>query len=424
MYSSPRYRSIASIGRELLRTKDIGQMLHQQSDTNGNQFDRTLTALDLTVVGIGAIVGTGIFVLTGTAAALYAGPAVVISFAVAGLVAGLAAFCYSEMASMIPLSGSAYSYSYATMGELTAWIIGWDLILEYVVGAAAVAVGWSGYMVSLFEDGFRVRVDPKWTQPPLKLDVATQQIVSSGAILNLPAFVACLFITAVLLLGIKKASIVNNMAVAVKLAVIAVFVCAAIPHVDSDNWKPFVPPNTGRYGEFGPSGVLQAASVVFFAFIGFDAISTTAQECKNPQRDIPIGIISSLVICTGLYIVVAFLLTGLVPYTELNVSHPLSFAVQKTVGGWMAIFVEVGAVAGLSSVLLVSLMGQPRIFFAMANDGLLPKVFARLDLVHQTPWLATVVSGLACAFLAAIFPIDILSELTSIGTLFAFFLVS
>ena len=395
-----------------------------KSESNSHAFNRHLRAKDLILIGIGGTIGTGIFVLTGLAAAKYAGPGVAISYCIAGLVAGLSALCYSEMAAMIPVSGSCYSYAYATMGELTGWIIGWDLILEYLVGAATVAVGWSGYVCSFIHDAFGLEVGRALTQPPIGFDTGSNHVFLSGDLINLPAVIVVLMITAVLVLGIKESALLNAVAVSIKLTVIGLFVVTSLAYINPDNWKPFVPPNTGKYGEFGFSGILQASSLVFFSYIGFDAVSTTAQECENPQRDLPIGILASLIICTVIYILVSVCLTGVAHYSTLNVPHPIAIALDATGLKWMAAIVEFGAIAGLSSVLLVQLMGQPRIFYSMARDGLLPESFAELHPRYKTPWRTTLMTGVICAALAGLFPIEVLGELTSIGTLFAFFLVN
>lgn len=324
---------------------------------------------------------------------------------------------------MIPVAGSAYTYAYATMGELVAWIIGWDLILEYLVGAATVAVGWSGYLCTFFRSTLNITVAPEWTQAPFGFDAKTEAFHMTGAYVNLPALVIILFITGLLVAGIRESAVVNSAIVVVKLIVVVMFICAAIPFVNPSLWQPFIPPNEGKFGHFGWSGVLQGATVVFFAYIGFDAVSTTAQECKRPQRDLPIGILASLFICTVLYILVSLMLTGIVSYKELNVPDPIAVGIEATGIKWLSPIVEIGALAGLSSVMLVLLMGQPRIFYSMAQDGLLPMSFAKIHPRLGTPYITTLVTGILCATCAALLPIDVLAELTSIGTLFAFVLV-
>ena len=376
---------------------------------SGKEFNKTLTAVDLTFLGVGGIIGTGIFVLTGQAAAVYAGPAILISFIIAGIVSGFAALNYSEIASMIPASGSAYSYVYMTMGEFPAWIIGWDLILEYLVGAATVAVGLSGYLCALLED-FGIPILFEITNSPLLFDSETQSFQYSGAYINLPAFVIVLGITAVLCFGVKESARLNFGAVIIKLVVIILFIVVAAPYVKRENLEPFIPQNSGSFGKFGVSGIFQGATTVFFAYIGFDAVSTTAQECKNPQRDLPIGIMASLFICTVLYIIVTFILTGIVPYTDLNVPHPIAVGIQHIGVHWLSILVEFGAVAGLTSVLVVNLMSQPRIFYSMAKDGLMPPIFATVHPVNKTPYVAKLTNTKANSV-----PILVNSPRTSIG---------
>lgn len=405
----------------LFAIKPVDQLLADAE--SGPRLKRTLGVFDLVALGIGAIIGSGIFVITGAAAAAHAGPAVVLSFLGAGLVATFAALCYSEMASMIPVSGSAYTYTYATMGELVAWIIGWDLILEYLIGAAAVSVGWSGYATTFLSNVIGHELPREWISAPLAWDSTANAIVLSGSYLNLPAVIITLFITIVLIFGIRESARLNVGIVFVKLIVLLVFIAAAAPFIRPENWQPFVPPNQGQFGSFGASGVFQAASIVFFAYIGFDAVSTAAQECKRPQRDLPIGIIVSLLVSTLLYIIVAMVLTGVVSYTQLNVPDPIDVGVAQTGYGWLQILVDIGAIAGLTSVMLVLLLGQPRIFLAMARDGLLPPWAAKVHPKLRTPYVTTAITGSACAVVGGLLPIDILSELTSIGTLFAFLLV-
>ena len=406
----------------LFATKSVDELRAEANVDHG--LKRSLTALDLVMLGIGAIIGTGIFVLTGRAAAANAGPAVALSFIVAGIASAFAGLCYSEMASMIPISGSAYTYSYATMGELVAWIIGWDLILEYLVASAAVSVGWSGYVVAFLHDTFGVDLPKAWTTAPVLWSETEQRFRATGATLNLPAALIVLAVTALLVRGIKESARFNTAIVFVKVTVVLLFIAFAARFVNTANWHPFVPPNAGPFGRFGVSGVLQGATMVFFAYIGFDAVSTAAQETRNPQRDLPIGILGSLAICTVLYIVVSLILTGLVPYTKLSVPHPIALGVEATGQRWLATAVEIGAIAGLSSVMLVMLLGQPRIFFAMAHDGLLPAAAAKIHPRYGTPYVTTIITGVICAVAGGVLPIDILAELTSIGTLFAFVLVS
>ena len=411
-----------SLSRDLLATKSVDRLREDAEQEHG--LKRTLTALDLVMLGIGAIIGTGIFVLTGRAAAANAGPAVALSFIVAGIASAFAGLCYSEMASMIPISGSAYTYSYATMGELVAWIIGWDLILEYLVAAAAVSVGWSGYVVAFLHDAFGVDLPKAWIGAPVLWSEKQQHFELTGTYVNLPAVLVVLAVTALLVRGVKESARFNTIIVFMKVTVVLLFIAFAARFVRTENWHPFIPANEGPFGRFGASGVLQGATMVFFAYIGFDAVSTAAQECKNPQRDLPIGILVSLGICTVLYIAVSLILTGIVPYQKLNVPHPIAVGVEATGQLWLATAVEIGAIAGLSSVMLVMLLGQPRIFFAMANDGLFPPVAAKVHPRFGTPYITTIITGVVCAVAGGVLPIDILAELTSIGTLFAFVLVS
>jgi APA family basic amino acid/polyamine antiporter len=408
--------------KRLLATKSVDELRAHAEKDHG--LKRSLTALDLVMLGIGAIIGTGIFVLTGRAAAANAGPAVALSFTVAGVASTFAGLCYAEMASMIPIAGSAYTYSYATMGELVAWIIGWDLILEYLVASSAVSVGWSGYLVAFLHDTFSIDLSKAWTTAPVVWNEAGQHFEWTGAYLNVPAVGIVLAVTAVLVRGIKESARINTVIVFIKVAVVLLFIAFAARFVNTANWHPFVPANEGKFGRYGVSGVFQGATMVFFAYIGFDAVSTAAQETRNPQKDLPIGILGSLAVCTVLYIVVSLILTGVVPYKKLNVPHPIALGVEATGQLWLATAVEIGAIAGLSSVMLVMLLGQPRIFFAMAHDGLLPPGAAKIHPTFGTPYITTIITGVVCATAGGLLPIDILAELTSIGTLFAFVLVS
>ena len=386
---------------------------------------RALGAMNLTMLGIGAIIGAGIFVLTGTAAAQYAGPSIVLSFIVAGFGCLFAGLCYAEFAAMIPIAGSAYTYGYATLGELIAWIIGWDLILEYLFGAATVAVGWSGYFVAFLKE-LGMTLPDAYTQAPLNV-VGTHTLVrNAGGVINLPAIVLVLLMTALLVVGIKESANFNNVIVFVKMAIVILVIGFGFMYVNTANWHPFIPENTtGEFGHYGLSGIVRGAAVVFFAYIGFDAVSTAAQEARTPQKDMPIGILASLAICTVLYILMALVMTGLTSYKNLNVPHPVFVAIEAAGPAlkWLTYFINIGAIMGLASVVLVMLMGQPRIFFSMSRDGLLPPVFGKVHPKFQTPYVTTIVTGVVAALVAGFFPIALLGELVSIGTLLAFVIV-
>ena len=386
---------------------------------------RSLGAMNLTLLGIGAIIGAGIFVLTGTAAAQYAGPAIVLSFILAGLGCLFAGLCYAEFASMIPIAGSAYTYGYATLGEFIAWIIGWDLILEYLFAASTVAVGWSGYFTSFVRDYLGIDMPAALTTAPFSVQ-GTHTLVPTGAIVNLPAMLLIGLLTTLLVIGIQESARLNNIIVFVKVAIVFLVIGFGFMYVVPSNWEPFIPPNTGEFGHFGWSGIVRGAGVIFFAYIGFDAVSTAAQEAKNPKRDLPIGILASLAICTVLYILMALVMTGVANYTELNVPNPVYVAIDKAgpALSWLKMLVGIGAIAGLASVVLVMLLGQPRIFYAMSKDGLLPPMFSKVHPKFQTPYVSTIITGSVAAVIAGMFPIGLLGELVSIGTLLAFVIVS
>lgn len=407
--------------KDLFIRKTLAE-LEEQADGHHNTLKRHLNALNLTLLGVGCVIGAGIFVLTGTAAATHAGPAVALSFIVSALGCLLAGLCYAEFASMIPVSGSAYTYGYATMGEFIAWIIGWDLILEYLFGSATVAVGWSGYVTSMLAD-LGLHIPASISQSPFVFDATGWHM--TGAIVNFPAVFIVAVMTTLLVVGIKESASFNNIIVLVKVTVILLFIGFGIAHIDTANWTPFVPERTAD-GHFGWWGVLTGAAVVFFAYVGFDAVSTTSQEAINPKRDVPRGILFSLLICTILYIAVSLVLTGIVNYKELNVPAPIALAIDKagTSLVWLRPIIKIGAIAGLSSVVLVLLLGQTRVFFTMASDGLLWKSFARTHHKFQTPHVATILTGSFAAFFAGVFPIGLLGEMVSIGTLLAFVIVS
>jgi basic amino acid/polyamine antiporter, APA family len=394
----------------LLKTKSIEQLVGDV-EHGSKALKRTLTAMDLTLLGIGAIIGTGIFVLTGTAAASKAGPAIVLSYVLAGLACGFAALCYAEFAAMIPISGSAYTYAYATLGEIFAWMIGWDLILEYAVGSMTVAVGWSGYFQRILA-GFDLHL-PIW--------MMAAPAAAAGAVINLPAVLIVLGIMVLLVVGVRESARFNAAMVTIKLAAVLFFIAVGVTYVKPANWSPFMP--------YGFPGVMTGAAVVFFAYIGFDAVSTTAEEAKNPSRDLPIGIIASLVVCTILYLAVAGILSGIVPVVQYKedlqfINAPVGYALALIHKDWAAGLVSAGAVAGITSVLLVMLMSQPRIFFSMSRDQLLPAGVSKVHPRFRTPYITTMITCFIVALVAGFVPIEILGEMTSIGTLFAFVVVS
>ncbi len=389
--------------RRIFRKKSIAKLV---AGTGGEHaLKRVLSPFELVLFGIGAVVGTGIFVITGVAAANYSGPALVVSFIISGIVCLFAALCYAEFAAMVPVAGSAYTYSYASLGEIWAWIIGWDLFLEYSVAIAAVAIGWSGYVVNLLRE-IGITLPAALVNPP----------GVEGGLINLPAILIIAAITGLLILGVKESARVNTVIVMIKVAVILLFLYLGFSHINPANWSPFMP--------FGWSGVVTGAAIVFFAYIGFDAVSTTAEEVRNPQRDLPIGILGSLVIATALYIAVSLVLTGIVSYTELNVPAPVAFALDQIGIPWGGALVSVGALLGITSVLLVLLFGQTRIFFAMSRDGLLPGIFRKVHPVFRTPVNVTLLVGLITAAISSLLPLESVAELVNVGTLAAFIIVA
>jgi APA family basic amino acid/polyamine antiporter len=403
---------------DLFRKKPLAEL---KADAEGSLLRRTLGPVQLTALGIGSIIGTGIFVLVGTAASLHAGPALVLSMILTAIACAFSGLCYAELAAMIPVAGSAYTYAFATIGEFAAWIIGWDLILEYALSSATVAVGWSGYFSSFLRN-FGLAIPAKLSAAPgVAVTLADGSVVHG--VFNLPATLIVLAVCVLLVRGIKESATANTILVAIKVLVLVVFVVACAKFVRMDHLTPFIPPNEGTFGAFGFSGVMRATGIMFFAYIGFDAVSTAAQECKNPQRDLPIGILASLAVCTVLYIAVALVLMGIVPYRQLNVPDPLAVGVDATGLTWLSPFVKISALFGLFSTMLVQLLGQTRIFMAMSRDGLLPPLFGKVHARFRTPHVSTMLTGCVVALAAGLTPISVLGELVSMGTLLAFVLV-
>ncbi len=392
------------------------------SEEGEHKLKRTLGPMSLIALGIGAIIGAGLFSLTGIAAAENAGPAVVLSFVVAAIGCTFAGMCYSELASMIPVAGSAYTYTYATMGELVAWIIGWDLVLEYAVASAVVAVSWSRYVGSLLHD-FGITIPARFAACPFDLVKLPDGSEAHGFI-NIPAIIIIVLISILLMLGIKESANVNGVIVIVKLIVVLTFIFVGVHYIKTENYVPFIPPNTGTFGEFGISGIMRAAGVIFFAYIGFDTVSTAAQESRQPQKDVPIGIIGSLIICTILYLAFSSVLTGMVNYKAMKGdAAPVATAINLTPYPWLQMMVKFGIVSGFTSVILVLLLGQSRVFYSMSRDGLLPKLFSQIHPQWKTPWLSNVIFMFFISFFAGFFPISKLGHMTSIGTLLAFVIV-
>lgn len=386
------------------------------------KLNRVLTARSLTAVGLGSTIGTGIFILTGTVAANHAGPALTLSLLIAAFGSGLAAICYAEFAAMIPVSGSAYTYTYVTIGEAIAWIIGWNLSLEYLMSASAVAVGWSEYVVNILHD-WGITLPAQLTNAPF-MRAQSGSIVTTGAIVNMPAVLIILALGWVCYVGVRESATANNIMVVIKVAVIVLFIVAGMSYVDTSNWHPYLPENTGKFGQFGWSGVLQGAGIIFFSYIGFDACSTTAREARNPQRDVPLGILGALIISAVLYVGMAAVMTGMVPYQQLGAAAPVAVALDAHPQlAWLGSLVKIGAIAGMTSVILMSILGQPRIFLAMADDGLLPPRMRAVHPKYRTPHIATSITVILAAAIAGLFPLNILGELISMGILVAFTVV-
>jgi APA family basic amino acid/polyamine antiporter len=418
----------------LWATKSVAALKAEAEASGEKSLRRHLGPLNLMALGIGAIIGAGIFVLTGQAAALHAGPAVPLAFILTGIACAFAGLCYAEMASTVPVAGSTYTYAYATMGEFIAWIIGWDLVLEYAMGAATVGVGWSGHFISLL-DFFGIHLPERLVNAPFQYCTAanveamvagcgTAGWSGTGALINLPAVLIVALMSFILVIGIKESARINNIIVTIKVAVILTVIIFGLRYIDPDNWKPFIPENAGEFGTYGWSGVFRGAALIFFAYIGFDAVSTAAQEAKNPQKDMPIGILGSLAVCTLLYVAMSAVLTGMVSYRELNVAAPVALAVSRIPDlNWLRPFIDIGAVMGLGSVILVMLLGQSRVFYSMSRDGLLGNWAGQVHPRFRTPYLSTIYTGIGVGLVTGLFPIQILGQLVNIGTLLAFVLV-
>jgi basic amino acid/polyamine antiporter, APA family len=396
-----------------------------EADDTEHSLKRTLGPVALIALGIGAVIGAGIFTLAGKAAADHAGPGIVLSFILAAIGCGFAGLCYSEFSTMIPIAGSAYTYAYATLGELLAWIIGWDLVLEYAIGAATVSVGWSGHVLDLLRR-FGIDIPLQYATSPFETVKLADGTMVHG-IANFPAVIVLLLMTVVLIIGIQESASVNTLIVIMKVGVVVSFILIGWAYMNSANHHPFVPVNTGEWGKFGWSGVLRASGVIFFAYIGFDAVSTAAQETKNPQRDMPIGIIGSLLICTVLFILYSFVLTGIVNYKTFQdpryYAAPITAALARMPYQWLGVAMDLAIIAGLTSVILVMLLGQSRVFYSMSRDGLLPRIFSAVHPKFRTPWLSNLLMLVFVGVFGAFVPISALGEMTSIGTLFAFDIV-
>lgn len=404
----------------LWRAKSIDS-LKEEANSGSQKLERSLGPINLVLLGIGAVIGAGLFSLTGIAAAQNAGPAVILSFIFAAVGCAFAGLCFSELAAMIPVSGGAYSYTYATLGEFIAWIVGWGLTLEYAAGAAAVSISWSAYVVSLLQ-GFNINLPAVLTASPWQSTQLPDGTLVYG-IINLPAFLIVLFLTLLLIRGVDKSAKVNAALVVIKVAVVLLFIAIGLSYIKPENYTPFIPENTGVFGQYGWSGIMQGAGILFFAYIGFDAVSTVAQEVKNPQRSLPIGIIGSLIVCTILFVLFAYVMVGLVPYQQLDVAAPVAAAINQTPFTWLNGLIKLAIIAGLTSVILVLLLGQSRIFFTISKDGLLPPFFAIVHPKYHTPWISNLILLAAVGLFAAFAPLSLVGHLTSIGTLLAFAIV-
>jgi APA family basic amino acid/polyamine antiporter len=405
----------------MLATKPIAAYQREASEKS---LKRALGIPSLIAFGIGGIIGTGIFVLTGVAAATHAGPAIVISFIIAGIGCMFAGLCYSEFAAMVPVAGSAYAYSYATLGELVAWFVGWNLVLEYMMACSTVAAGWSGYFIKLL-DHFHVNFIPaSLSAAPFETSGSGIQVHATGAYVNLPAIAIIAAATWLCYRGIKESAVVNTIIVAVKVAIVLAVIAFGAMYVNTAHWVPYIPANTGEFGHFGWSGIFQASAIIFFAYIGFDGVSTVAQEAKDPQRGMPIGMLGSLAICTLLYILMSSVLTGLVPFQDLNTPAPVAVALESHPQlSWLSFWVILGALFGLTSVIITMIIPQARIWLTMSHDGLLPKVFGSVHPKYRTPHVSTLITGVAASLCAGLVPLGVLGELVSIGTLIAFIVV-
>ena len=404
----------------LWRVKSF-EFLEAEANSGSEKLERSLNGFNLILLGIGAVIGAGLFSITGIAAAEHAGPSIILSFLLAAIGCAFAGLCFSELAAMMPISGGAYSYTYATLGEFVAWIVGWALILEYAAGAAVVAISWSAYVVS-FLHGFDLNLPNSLLASPWQ-PVYLNDGTSVFGWINLPPLIIIVLLSLLLIMGIKKSAVINACLVAIKVSVVLIFIGAGLLYVQEANYVPFIPENTGVFGEFGWSGILKASGIVFLAYVGFDAISTTAQEVKNPQRNLPIGMIGSLAVCTLLYVLFALVMVGLVPYPQLNVAAPVAIAINQTPFTWLNGLIKLAIIAGMTSVILVLMLGQSRIFLTMAKDGLLPSFFSIVHHRYHTPWVANVFLMITIGGFAAFAPLSLVGQMTSIGTLFAFTIV-